>query len=202
MVTEAFIKVFSLTFFFLYLLIAFAWPTVRTYKSTGVNPVTFGTSDTAHDFIGRWFKILIGLTLISIITSWFPDGAYQYLSPFTYLLIPVLHLVGVVLGVLSLVWISIAQFQMGNSWRIGLDHQNKTQLIRHGLFGISRNPVFLGMLVSLLGFFLLLPNALTLLVLVCGYVLIQIQIRLEEDFLVKQHADEYIAYCKKVKRLI
>ena len=54
-----------------------------------------------------------------------------------------------------------------------------------GVFGWSRNPIFVGMKITLLGLFLIIPNALILLAFVLGVVLIQIQVRLEEDFLVK-----------------
>lgn len=37
---------------------------------------------------------------------------------------------------------------------------------------------------------------------VLGIVLIQIQIRLEEEFLIKQHGEKYTDYLKKVKRFI
>jgi hypothetical protein len=55
---------------------------------------------------------------------------------------------------------------------------------------------FLNCWLTLLGFFLLLPNALTLLYLAAGYLLIQIQIRLEEEFLEKQHDIHYYNYKK------
>jgi protein-S-isoprenylcysteine O-methyltransferase Ste14 len=54
----------------------------------------------------------------------------------------------------------------------------------------------------LVGLFLVTPNALTTLFLVLGYVLIQIQIRLEEEFLTKEHGQAYINYKQKVRRLI
>ena len=73
------------------------------------------------------------------------------------------------------------------------------ELVR-GLFARSRNPIFLGMRVSLLGFFFLLPNAVTLLTLVLGEVLVQLQVRLEEDFLTKAQGDAYRAYCRRVRR--
>ena len=38
--------------------------------------------------------------------------------------------------------------------------------------------------------------------LILGYVLIQIQIRLEEEFLTKEHGQEYLNYKQKVRRLI
>jgi protein-S-isoprenylcysteine O-methyltransferase Ste14 len=91
---------------------------------------------------------------------------------------------------------------MGSSWRIGLDNEKKKELVQTGLFSISRNPIFAGMTTTLFGLFLVLPNAVTLLVLICGYLLIQIQIRLEEEFLLKQHGEKYLEYFRRVKRLI
>jgi len=193
---------FCTGYFILYLLIAFVWPTIRTFKQTGINPVTFGKADNAHDFIGKWFKILTVLILVSIVFSWFGNTTYSYLIPVTYLQKPVLQVTGAGLAMVSLIWISIAQQQMGSAWRIGLDHRNKTPLVQHGLFSISRNPVFLGMITSLLGFFFLMPNALTLVTLISGYLLIQIQIRLEEEFLLKEHAGLYKQYISTVRRLI
>ena len=88
---------------------------------------------------------------------------------------------------------------MKNSWRIGIDTETKTELITAGLFQLSRNPIFFG---SLIGLFLTTPNALTGLFLILGYVLIQIQIRLEEEFLTDQHGQKYTEYKQKVRRLI
>jgi protein-S-isoprenylcysteine O-methyltransferase Ste14 len=90
---------------------------------------------------------------------------------------------------------------MKNSWRIGIDHDSKTELVTTGLFKYSRNPIFLGMLLSMVGLFFTTPNALTLIFLIVGYILIQIQIRLEEAYLEKDHGEVYKAYKKKVRRL-
>ena len=89
-----------------------------------------------------------------------------------------------------------------NSWRIGIDTDTKTELITSGLFAFSRNPIFFGMILSLVGLFLTTPNALTVLFLTLGYVLIQIQIRLEEEFLTKEHGQDYMNYKQKVRRFI
>ncbi len=58
------------------------------------------------------------------------------------------------------------------------------------------------MMLTLLGLFLVVPNALTLLVLVVGVVLIQIQVRLEEEFLARTHGEEYEQYRQQVRRWI
>jgi protein-S-isoprenylcysteine O-methyltransferase Ste14 len=89
---------------------------------------------------------------------------------------------------------------MANEWRIGIDNENKVNLITKGMFGISRNPIFLGVLIVFVGMFLIIPNAVTLVILISGFIVIQVQVRLEEEFLIKQLGDEYIDYMKNVKR--
>ena len=100
---------------------------------------------------------------------------------------------------LSLVWMLIAQVQMGHSWRIGIDQQNSTKLVSSGLFAVSRNPIFLAMRVNLLGLFLVLPNAISLCLLVAGEILMQVQVRLEEEHLAQLHQENYVAYRAKVR---
>ena len=91
---------------------------------------------------------------------------------------------------------------MQKSWRIGIDEDVKTELVQTGLFKLSRNPIFLGMRVMLLGLFLVLPSAATLVILFVGDLLIQIQVRLEEEFLTRTHGKTYLAYQKQVRRWI
>ena len=45
-------------------------------------------------------------------------------------------------------------------------------------------------------------DALTLLIAVLGFVLTQIQIRLEEEYLVKMHGNVYLEYKQKVRRML
>ena len=91
---------------------------------------------------------------------------------------------------------------MKNSWRIGIDKETRTRLITNGLFAQSRNPIFFGMTLSLIGLFFVMPNGLSGLFMILGHILMQIQIRLEEEFLVKQHGKKYLKYKKEVRRMI
>ena len=68
------------------------------------------------------------------------------------------------------------------------------------MYRISRNPIFLGMRATLLGFFLALPNAVTLAIVVLGEALIQIQVRLEEEFLGAKHGARYAEYQRRTRR--
>ena len=91
---------------------------------------------------------------------------------------------------------------MRESWRIGIDEENKTELITKGFFAISRNPIFLGIMIANIGLFLALPNAFTLLIISLSTVSINTQIRLEEAFLEREHGKEYNNYKQKVRRWI
>lgn len=183
-----------------FFLAAFLWRSYVVLKRTGVNPVVFKGSDDAHDFIGRIFKLLFALIVAVVFAYSLSPEAYRYSVPIEWLEHIWLKSLGVALMLLSLIWTIVAQSQMGVSWRIGIDSEHRTQLVQAGVFGFSRNPIFLGMMLTLLGLFLVIPNALTLLTFIMGVVLIQIQVRLEEDFLNGSHGVEYERYCRRVRR--
>ncbi|HEX6717361.1 MAG TPA: isoprenylcysteine carboxylmethyltransferase family protein, partial [Pyrinomonadaceae bacterium] len=97
---------------------------------------------------------------------------------------------------------TMAQMRMGESWRIGIDAARKTKLVDGGVYSVSRNPIFVGIIATQLGLLLVIPNALTLLNFVLGVVLLNIQVRLEEEYLRTMHGEEYIAYTRRVRRWI
>lgn len=184
----------------LYLGVTAVWRSYLVWRRTGVNPYVFGSSDNAPDFIGRLFRWLIGLIIVVVVTFAFLPLFYPYFLPISWLEHVLLQIVGCALLVGALGWITVAQAQMGNAWRVGIDQKNQAPLIQHGLFRYSRNPIFLGTRATLLGFFLVLPNALTLLALVLGDSLLQIQVRLEEEFLQQTHGEPYAEYRRQVRR--
>lgn len=184
----------------LYLGAAFFWRSFVVWKRTGINPVVFKTTDSAHDYIGRVFKLLFALIVIVVLVHSFWHKGYQLFLPIEWLERRWITTAGAILLVVSLVWTLAAQTQMGESWRIGIDHEHQTALVRSGVFGFSRNPIFLGMIITLVGLFLVVPNALTLLTLVTGVLLIGIQVRLEEAFLLESHGEDYARYKLHVRR--
>jgi protein-S-isoprenylcysteine O-methyltransferase Ste14 len=195
-------KIFLVTYFLLFFGLAMILPTYRVWKTTGVNPYKLGASNSAHDYIGRFFRfVIIGCGFVVITFALFPN-LYNILLPIPQLENSSLRVFGSSLLILALIWVLIAQVNMQKSWRIGIDEDVKTELVQTGLFKISRNPIFLGMRIMLLGIFLVIPNAITLVILIAGELLIQIQVRLEEEFLTRTHGASYIEYQKKVRRWI
>ncbi len=194
------LRYFLLVYLAVYFFAAFVWRSFLVWKKTGVNPLVFKGSDDAHDFIGKIFKLLFVAIAAVVLAYSLSPRAYEYAVPIDWLEHVWLTGVGLLLLLVSFGWTVLAQAQMGNSWRIGIDEEQRTNLVRRGVFRVSRNPIFLGMIVTLLGLFLIIPNALTLLALVLGAVLIQIQVRLEEQFLAESHGNEYEEYRRRVRR--
>jgi len=195
-------NIYIVAFLILYFLIVFITPSIRVKRKTGINPYVFKNTDSAHDFLGKVSAPITSLIfIVALVNLFYPEGL-QYFAPFTWLEISILKYTGFAFIHFALLWIIVAQVQMSNSWRVGIDHSAKTELKTNGLFSVSRNPVFLGMLVTLAGIFFILPNAITLLVATVSVMLFQVQVRLEEEYLSKTHANTYIVYCKKVRRWI
>jgi protein-S-isoprenylcysteine O-methyltransferase Ste14 len=196
------LKLFLPIFLLVYFIAAFFWRSFVVWKRTGINPVVFKGSDNAHDFIGRVFKLLFALVVVIVLVHSVSEVAYQYLKPIRLLEREWIRMTGAVLLLLSLAWTILAQSQMGDSWRIGIDSEHRTRLVRSGVFSLSRNPIFVGMMITLLGLFLVIPNVVTLLTLMLGVVLINVQVRLEEEHLSRLHAEEYEEYRQRVRRWV
>lgn len=185
-----------------FFVVAFLWRSYLVYKRTGINPYVVGKSDRPIDFIEHYYPIpLVIIALTTLVYSFCPS-VYPYATPIGWLDNPIVQLVGLLLMLFALAWTAMAQMQMGKSWRIGIDQDNKTELVENGLFKVSRNPIFLGMRIALFGFFLTLPNAFTLVAVVLADILMQIQVRLEEEYLTAQHAEAYREFCGRVRRWI
>ena len=197
-----FLLLFLPTYFLLFFGFAFLWRSWRTYKLTGINPYALSNNPGAEQVTNRYFRLLPLLSLTVMVLYLLGDGYYALLAPIPWLEWPLLQWSGLVLMSVALVVILVSQGQMGKSWRIGVDYENPTEFVQAGLFRYSRNPIFLGLVLSVAGFFLLLPNALTLLIMMLDLALIQVQIRIEEQYLAAAHGKVYEDYCKAVRRWI
>lgn len=198
----SFYQIFLPTATLLFLLLVFVLRSIIVWKQTGINPFVFGESDNAHDYVGLVYKMMTILTLISIFIYSFIPHLNEYLNPITFMETDTLKKIGVIIFLIAFTWTAIAQFQMSKSWRIGIDYEEKTELVSSGLFNYSRNPVFLGILLSYLGIFLIAPNTLSFSVLLVIFFIIQTQVRLEEEYLEKVQGQSYLDYKKNVRRWI
>ena len=187
-------------YFLIYFFLVFVLRSFLLWKNTGVNPLTFNKADDAHGYNGKVFGIISIIELIVVSIYAFIPSLHKYLLPFWYLENVSLQYIGWGLLILSLLMVWLAQSNMRESWRIGIDEENKTELITSGFFAFSRNPIFLGIMIANVGLFLILPNAFTLLIVALSTTSINTQIRLEEAFLTEEHGEQYTSYRSKVNR--
>ena len=180
--------------------LAMFWRSYVAWKRTGVNPYALGNGDTVHDYVGKLFRFTLLATALIVLAFSLSEAMYNLLMPIPWLDSSLLIGVGLALLASALIWVLVAQIQMGDSWRIGIDEKTNSPLVQHGLFGVSRNPIFLGMLVMLVGLLFAIPTAATLIVTLLGFALIHIQVRLEEPFLVDKYGEVYRVYQKRVRR--
>ena len=199
---EGFLRYFLPAYFVVFICLAFLWRSARVWKATGRNPYRIGWSESAHDYIGRTFAVLVVLTAAMVAIYLFLPAAYAYLMPMLWLSSPALIWTGLACLIFGLIWMVAAQETMGASWRIGVDSDVRTALVTHGMFSLSRNPIFLGMRIMLLGLFLTLPNALSFAIALLGDTLIQVQTRLEEQHMFNLHGEVYRDYTRRTRRWI
>jgi protein-S-isoprenylcysteine O-methyltransferase Ste14 len=102
-------------------------------------------------------------------------------------------------GVLILVF-SLVSF--GNSFRVGIDVDQPGQLVTTGIFAVSRNPIYVGFFLFLLGQFLVFPSWTTLTALAFATVLFHRQVMREEEFMRQRYGREYDEYCGHVRRYV
>jgi protein-S-isoprenylcysteine O-methyltransferase Ste14 len=103
--------------------------------------------------------------------------------------------VGVLILVASLV-------SFGKSFRIGIDVDQPGRLVTTGIFAVSRNPIYVGFFVFLVGQFLVFPNWVPLIYLVAATALFHRQVLREEGFMREHYGQEYAEYRRHVRRYV
>ena len=111
--------------------------------------------------------------------------------------------VGLGIGLIGMAVTAVAQFQMGASWRIGVDESETTDLVTHGLYARIRNPIYTGIMLFSIGLLVLLPTVYMVPLLVAGYLSIDLHVRkIEEPHLLRQHGDAYAKYVEATGRYL
>jgi protein-S-isoprenylcysteine O-methyltransferase Ste14 len=115
---------------------------------------------------------------------------------------PVLETVGVVLALAGLGLQLTSLYQMGRSWRIGIDPGSQESLVTTGVFGISRNPIYVALDLIAVSIVLMSGSLYFLLTGLLVMVGIHVQIHREEHFLAGAFGEEYERYRARVPRYL
>ena len=113
------------------------------------------------------------------------------------------HAVGLVLAIAGVLLTFGAQLAMGDAWRIGVDPEERTELVTDGPFNLVRNPIYSAMIPTVFGLALMVPNILAIAAFLTLVTALELQVRLvEEPYLLRTHGDEYAAYAARVGRFV
>jgi protein-S-isoprenylcysteine O-methyltransferase Ste14 len=174
-----------------------SWEQRRRTGSTGFKGVS-GRLGSAEWFAGVGFVAALVAAVVAPVLQ-----MLDVVSPVGVLHASWIQTAGVAIAVIGIAATVYAQLDMGDSWRIGVDPSETTTLVRSGVFGLVRNPIFTAMITFGFGIALVTPN----LVAIAGFVLlvatIELQVRIvEEPYLQAVHGDAYRDYLANVGRFV
>ncbi len=113
------------------------------------------------------------------------------------------HVLGLVLGLGGVLLTFGAQLAMGDAWRIGVDPEERTELVTDGPFRLVRNPIYSAMIPTVFGLVLMVPNVVAIATIVCLVIALELQVRrVEEPYLLQAHGDTYARYAARVGRFV
>lgn len=190
----------ALAIYLVYLALAFGLRTViqiRRTGSGGFNGVG-GRPGSAEWVAGVGFAVAIALGLAAPILT-----LTGLLDPIGALDEPAVNWAGLVLAVAGVGLTLYAQVAMGESWRIGVDPEERTALVTSGPFALVRNPIFSAMIPTGLGLALMVPNVAALVAFGGLILALELQVRVvEEPYLASVHGAGFREYAARVGRFV
>ncbi len=186
----------ALTLYLIWAVLAFGWRTIEQRRRTGDTGLRLHAEPNTAQW---WAKI--GFVIAMLVGIAAPIAAVAGLDDIPALDATWLHVVGIVVTLAGIVLTLAAQYSMGESWRIGVDPAERTELVTAGAFRYARNPIFTAMLVTATGLAMTIPNIISIIGLLALIAALEIQVRLvEEPYLIDTHGDTYRAYARQVGR--
>jgi len=182
---------------------SFLIKTLIQYQRSGINPYRFDKTDSPQQRFLQRYGNVISVAWLLVIGGYTWDAAFMAKAGLPLFSdSPALRIIAAGTALLFLSGLITAQWQMGSNWRVGIDEQNETELVTHGLFRHMRNPVFsmfLGCLASMAAFY---PSVATLLLWFMSFSGLYLQILYEEAFLERRHGPGYKRYKTQAGRFL
>lgn len=187
--------IFEIVFFAL----AFGWRSWVQWRRTG----STGFIRPRRDAGGAELAGSIGFVAALVLLVGAPVAELSGMTRFDALDTGPVAVAGVVLCSVGIALTLLSQLSMGDSWRIGVEPTERTNLVTDGVFAYVRNPIFTAMLIAAVGLLLLVPNALSTAAVLVLFAALQIQVRLvEEPYLQATHGLTYQDYARHTGRFI
>ncbi len=168
---------------------------VLLLKRQGVEAMRFGKTDRS-DFILPPFALLFFYLIVAAAFG------LPSLSDQRFFAFDALAWVGVAFCGAGLVLLFGSLMSFGRSFRVGIDAEQPDQLVTTGVFGFTRNPIYVAFASILVGQFLIFPNWILLTYVVVGTLVFHRQVLREESYLKQHYGQAYADYCQRVRRYL
>ena len=168
----------------------------RRTGDTGVRAGVLGAAPGSVEWLAGWMLVAALLTPVAA-----PVAELAGLAPWTDA--TWVRSVGAGIAVVATGLTFLAQLNMGDEWRIGVDESEQTDLVTTGVFGFVRNPIFSALILAAAGLAVMVPNPISAVGVVLLIAAIEMQVRsVEEPHLRRLHGDSYADYEARVGRLV
>lgn len=169
-------------------------------ERTGISHIGYGPRYSSGWWGRHVFNLFRATILAVCVVRLFADiDPWLGLIPLLYK--PWILCLGVLCMLVSFAIIDYVHAYMHQDWRSGMTVADTEQnLVTTGPFSRSRNPLFIGILLGQLGFFLAVPSVFSLVCLLVGAIVIINQTRIEEKYLQMQFGEAYSRYLARVSR--
>jgi protein-S-isoprenylcysteine O-methyltransferase Ste14 len=136
--------------------------------------------------------IIVALYLLNVPWIWW-----------SYLLLPIsIRVLGIVLSVLSLVYLYWAGKVLAEHFSYTLEIQEEQKLVTDGPYRKVRHPIYTGTLTFLIFQFIVSDNILFLILTLSLIPYLVIRVRKEEEMMLENFGDEYAAYMERSGRFL
>jgi protein-S-isoprenylcysteine O-methyltransferase Ste14 len=173
---------------------------MAAHARTGASHADVGQRGTTQYVAHNVFHIFRAAILVLCCSRVLFPGIDQYVLPLPGYGIATVELSGAALMLGSFALISFVHGFLGPDWRSGVPQSGPLRLIETGPYSVTRNPMFIGVVMGQLGFLLAFPSVFTLVCLVIGATVVIQQTRYEESELERVFGATYRAYCERTPR--
>ena len=138
------------------------------------------------------------MTVLSV----YSDPFYRLTGALFFIRQPFLSYLGLVLFAVAIILGAIFSAQLKDSWRIGVHEDQKTTLVKDGIYAHIRNPYFLSYFIMFFSLLCIRPSLLLLVLILAAVVVFHQMVLKEERYLLGVHGTEYKAYKNNTGRYL
>lgn len=122
--------------------------------------------------------------------------------PYKIFLLPFQRMIGVSLFVIGLTIMIVGQITLWQNYSGFVVIKKDHQLITHGIYSFTRNPIYLGAILAFASFAIYAASVYGFLAMIATIPIFLFRIKMEEKMLAEYFGDEYETYRNTTKRLI